>query len=437
MSRSKLKQRPSLVFVTFLRVLDLFYWLIATLLLFYPKLRQRFREEFAELGSLSSDYRAIFSVSSEGEIEQIYPLLEQLLDRDEKVLLLLSSKSGEKKMRELKQNFPEQLDWLLLPLLNFKQFERVKKNISCQDFYFCRYDFYPHLLLAAKFFMAKRLILVSASLKGKSLKGASRWYWKNIYHFFEIIIFASKKQEELAVTKLGLNMQRRSFDFRLIRVKKRVQMAEEALLQKWPEGIDQLREKILPIKDRSLVMGSAWPQDIDFFSRVENHPFEFLFIAPHRLDSEGVNQLLKVLADRLPEHSFFIWRKEGCEINKKTSHLEKEAHLLLVPGILCEIYTLFRFAYVGGGFGRSIHSVLEPYLAGCSVICGPRVHRSTEVDMILEEDKSELLILKNTHDFESIRPWALEISRRGLPKRVEYNELTRQGEEIFRLLYDD
>ena len=49
-------------------------------------------------------------------------------------------------------------------------------------------------------------------------------------------------------------------------------------------------------------------------------------------------------------------------------------------GVLCELYQKFDLAYVGGGFEKSIHSVLEPFWAGCQVVCGPGTHRSTEFD---------------------------------------------------------
>ena len=43
---------------------------------------------------------------------------------------------------------------------------------------------------------------------------------------------------------------------------------------------------------------------------------------------------------------------------------------------------MFGHAFVGGGFGVSIHSVMEPFLAKSKVMCGPKVNRSTEFDMI-------------------------------------------------------
>jgi 3-deoxy-D-manno-octulosonic-acid transferase len=72
--------------------------------------------------------------------------------------------------------------------------------------------------------------------------------------------------------------------------------------------------------------------------------------------------------------------------------------VILIKGILCELYAEFPMAFVGGGFGKSVHSLLEPYLSNSMVFCGPKVHRSTEADVIDQNDKNRLLILNKPMD---------------------------------------
>ena len=43
---------------------------------------------------------------------------------------------------------------------------------------------------------------------------------------------------------------------------------------------------------------------------------------------------------------------------------------------------MFDHAFIGGGHGRSIHSVLEPFFGVSHIYCGPKVHRSTEYDFV-------------------------------------------------------
>ena len=70
--------------------------------------------------------------------------------------------------------------------------------------------------------------------------------------------------------------------------------------------------------------------------------------------------------------------------------------LMLVPGIFCELYANFGQAYVGGGHLKSIHSVLEPYLGGAQIYCGPKTYRSTEFDFILGHSPKTISELSKT-----------------------------------------
>ena len=73
--------------------------------------------------------------------------------------------------------------------------------------------------------------------------------------------------------------------------------------------------------------------------------------------------------------------------------------MVITPGAQPSVlYILF----VGGGHGRSIHSVLEPYLAMANVFCGPKVHRSTEYDFILDNSPDFITIVFEIDKFYEI-----------------------------------
>ena len=46
--------------------------------------------------------------------------------------------------------------------------------------------------------------------------------------------------------------------------------------------------------------------------------------------------------------------------------------------MLLSLYRLADAAYVGGGFGAGVHSVLEPAGYGLPLACGPRIERSRD-----------------------------------------------------------
>ncbi|MCB1059665.1 MAG: hypothetical protein KDB65_05505 [Calditrichaeota bacterium] len=64
-----------------------------------------------------------------------------------------------------------------------------------------------------------------------------------------------------------------------------------------------------------------------------------------------------------------------------------EADVLIVneKGVLADLYRYGKLAYVGGGFGRGVHSVLEPMAHGLKVICGPSIDVSREAQDARDE----------------------------------------------------
>ncbi|MFN3821846.1 MAG: 3-deoxy-D-manno-octulosonic acid transferase, partial [bacterium] len=64
-----------------------------------------------------------------------------------------------------------------------------------------------------------------------------------------------------------------------------------------------------------------------------------------------------------------------------------EIDILIVDkmGILSEIYALGDWAFVGGGFGRGVHSVLEPAAHGIPVLFGPHHEVSHEATLLIQE----------------------------------------------------
>src|SRR5205085_1238811 len=54
-------------------------------------------------------------------------------------------------------------------------------------------------------------------------------------------------------------------------------------------------------------------------------------------------------------------------------------------GVLLSLYGIASIAYVGGGFGEGVHSVLEPAAYGIPVLCGPRIERSRDAEEMARE----------------------------------------------------
>jgi 3-deoxy-D-manno-octulosonic-acid transferase len=124
--------------------------------------------------------------------------------------------------------------------------------------------------------------------------------------------------------------------------------------------------------DKILVMGSTWPEDeqalIEFIvGATKDQGFTFL-IAPH----EPSESHLSSLESLLKNHNLRVGRLSQWE---QTETAVPQVLLIDRVGILAELYTLGRWAFVGGSFRKTVHSVMEPLAAGARTLVGP-LHRN-------------------------------------------------------------
>jgi hypothetical protein len=99
--------------------------------MFSQKAKKRIHFELTNLIQINNLTRAnfAFEVSSEGELEQVNPLLNYLLDSGETVELVFCSESVEHRCKELKEKYPNQLRIFRYPILTFRPFSKTK-NIN-------------------------------------------------------------------------------------------------------------------------------------------------------------------------------------------------------------------------------------------------------------------------------------------------------------------
>lgn len=381
----------------------LLFPIISLFQLFIPKLRRRYREEMSFNGPpFHSDHEVCFEVSSEGEFEQIAAILTRMLEAGSKVQLIIGSESLSHRARNLKSQFAS-LEVRMVPLLSYFWLKtpwtsNLSSLIKAPHLILCRYDFFPELMLKG-LKSSRRFSLISASVKSKSLKGLGRLYWKGVYGFFDHIIPAS----ELEKNRLSdlLNRETGShFDFRQIRILERLN-GREGHLGKW-----SLYKKTLQIlspfnRDQRIIIGSSWESECDilrneeFLQKLLKKEF-ILFIAPHKLDSLSVEAIQETVKELAPHLTL-----ETLGVNEEVNG-EAAVYVVVKPGILVEMYALFGHAFVGGGYGRSIHSVLEPFLANCQVYCGPKTFRSTEYDLIKGLKPEKVHVVNSASSFYTI-----------------------------------
>ncbi len=336
--------------------------------------------------SLKAD--ACFQFSSEGEFEQIAVLVDDLIQKGKKVELIYTSKSVLNSMQNLYRQYPQSVR--MIPYCFLKQVD-FKKWMSAKKVYLVRYDFFPRFVV--HFQHCTHRVLISASFKKQRLLKKRIPFWNRlVLPFFDQIVFATPDDLLFYKKEIDTGQDLRVGDFRTLQIIKRLSKKEQTLCQALPFYKSYCRW--VNGSNLTLVIGSAWQEDLN---QLKDQLIQFLkcngrvVIIPHQLDEMKIKAMQAVFSkENIP-----------CEVlDAKSSWNELGANIVIlkVKGILCELYADFKFALVGGGWS-SVHSVMEPFMAGCCVFCGPRVERSSETEFLLSYDQNSVNILEQKHEF--------------------------------------
>jgi len=269
--------------------------------------------------------------------------------------------------------------------------------VSAETIIFCRYDFYPELLL---FGLNKNLILISAASKKMS------WFKSSAFRCFDYIIAANKIELDFFKQKFPL-IKSDSFDFRIPQIFKRIGQKNEKLNQH-KDLAAYLNFLGNHPRESMLILGSAWLSDLVIFedsqfwrNKLDQENFHLL-IVPHSLDEANTNSIKEKLDSIFGAGVVAHISEHSLRNDHTLAQSPPPVVLLNWRGILCELYTYFNYAYVGGGLERSIHSVLEPFLAGSKVLVSGVVTRSAEYDFLKSIAPNEICLLKNGQSFYNL-----------------------------------
>ena len=319
-----------------------------------------------------------FEFSSEGEYQQIAPLVDDALKLGKKVELVFFSPSVEKVVMRLAAQYPKQIRYLRFPLVRIFPFiprRSFTHWVTAKKLIMVRYDLFPELLIWS---LKKdhELKIVWMTFKKERSKGQGPSFWKTLFlKASKAIVYAGApdlKQGE------SLGYKGKAFDFRIEQIKRRMEKKADKFRSQfifYPDFKNHVES--FPVQKR-LILGNAWPSDLFLLKDLPQDVL--LVIVPHQL-SEEILGLFREGLDNLGREVFEC--HEGTEVFRPSSTV-----LINKKGILCELYADFQFSYVGGGFEGSIHSVLEPLVAGSpNLACGPFHHRSTEFDIAMDQGR--------------------------------------------------
>ncbi len=340
---------------------------------------------------------AWFHASSLGEFEQGRPIMEAFKKKDPecKILLTFYSPSG----YEIRKNYPGADFIYHLPLDTRKNAKRFLRIVKPELVVFIKYEFWYHFLLQTKKSGAK-LVLISAIFRREQLffKWYGIWYRKML-KFFDHIFVQDENSLDLLMD-ISMEHVRIAGDTRFDRV---VQIAAEAKQNEIVERFTAGRF--------TYIFGSTWDKDEELIVEYINSCMLDVcyIIAPHELNPVNIKNLIHKLNKKVILYS----GTEGSNL--------MESRVLIIDniGMLATLYRYGQVAYIGGGFGKGIHNILEAAVYGMPVVFGPNFRKFREAVELLKEGSAFM-----ARDYNELK-YILDMLREKKEKLQAASESTR------------
>lgn len=336
----------------------------------HQKIRQQFKE---------SDRVVWFHCASLGEFEQGRPVIEKMRKEQQgiKILLTFSSPSGYEK----RKNYEEADFVSYLPLDTAGNARRFVESVPLVAAVFVKYEFWFHYLKEVRNSDIP-LFLISAIFRERQLffRWYGSWYRSFLYSFSHI--FVQEEESGRLLNRYGLKEVTVAGDTRFDRV---VRVLDTAYSH---EAIGRFTDGA-----RVIIAGSTWENDEQLLADVYNRLSGDIkwIIVPHEIGSGHIRSIQKLF----PESVLFTDLRE----------MVPDGIRVIIVNTIGQLSYLYRFgslAYIGGGFGRGIHNILEAATYGLPVIFGPQYHKFSEAVQLVSlqgafpvNDSDELLLTIN------------------------------------------
>lgn len=307
------------------------------------------RETFSTLSkALSGNTQPVvwMHCASLGEFEQGRPVLEGLKKKfpDHRIILSFFSPSG----YEVRKNYKEADVVIYLPFDSAGNAQKLVEMMHPALAIFVKYEFWYHYTFA----LYKRkipLFSISAIFREDQLffKSYGGFYRKILNHF--TWFFVQNERSVNMLHQIGIRNAVKTGDTRFDRVYSVVKEAWEIPVARAFKGDQKI-----------LVAGSCWQEDLDVLLPFLNEKRIKCILAPHEVTEamlSGIEKTLTVSSIRFSQADL--------------SDVELYQVLLIDNvGMLSRLYKYGEFAFVGGGFGKGLHNILEAAAYGIPVIFG-------------------------------------------------------------------
>lgn len=349
-----------------------------------------------------------------GEFEYAKPVIKRLKERTRASILVTYFSPS---IRRSIENFPGVDMSCPLPWDQPDQWEKFFEHHQPQMLLIARTDTWPEMLRQARKHKVPTL-LFSATLVANSgrAKPISRLFSRYVFEHLDAVYCVSQDDQKI-FAQLGCGNKTVVIgDTRYDQVIERLEN---------PKPLSNfVSEGNLPI----LVAGSTWPEDeailIPALSKVKNQVRSIL--VPHEPNLDHVKDLERLV------------QAEGLSVDrysKLSSVWESDVLIVDQTGILAELYLLGTFAFVGGSYKKTVHSVMEPLAAGCPTIVGPHHKNNREAisfqSLVTPSGLPSVLVAGDADDFSKRLKLLAGLSPKALQDNKEFiqNEVLNRSQK--------
>ncbi|MGQ0829591.1 MAG: 3-deoxy-D-manno-octulosonic acid transferase [Bacteroidota bacterium] len=298
--------------------------------------------------------------ASLGEFEQGRPLIERLRTQNtrHKILLTFFSPSG----YEIRKNYAGADFVFYLPIdipRNAKKFIELVKPAAV---FFVKYEFWFNYLNELKKQNVPTYLVSGIFRKDHYFfKGYSDWFRKQLNCFTHFFLQDSASAELLK--SIGYTNTTVAGDTRFDRV---FEVSKNVKSIPFFEDFKQGKNVF--------IVGSSWKEDeiVIVDCRLPIVDFK-LIIVPHEIDEDHLQSIERLFEGLCLRYS---------RANERNI---KAAHILIIDniGMLSSLYQYGTIAFIGGGFGKGVHNILEAATFGLPVIFGPNYQKFTEAKELI------------------------------------------------------
>lgn len=315
--------------------------------------------------------RLWFHCASLGEFEQGRPLIEALKKEypHYRIVLTFFSPSG----YEVRKNYAGADFVCYLPFDTPENARRFLAAVQPQMAFFIKYEFWHNYLQRLQKHQTPTF-LISGIFRPQQLffKRAGGFY-RQMLHFFTHLFVQNEESVKL-LNSIGIKQVSLSGDTRFDRV---------AAICKEPKKIPQA--ETFKNKQPLLVAGSSWEPDLKVLIPLLQRYKGRLkcIVAPHEVDEE-----------HLQEAESLLEKMQVVRFSRADNRSLVNADVLLIDnvGMLSALYALADYAYVGGGFGKGLHNILEAATFGLPIFFGNRQYARFQEAVDLVEEGSAFAI---------------------------------------------